>query len=641
MFNRCSELLEQNLDDQAIELLQQEKTKNQESLYCLISMNNYHLFNRAICLGSGNVIAFILSAYEFHCDLISHNDFKLFKTLIEDKRYNDLSLILRHINEDCRNMLFDKFGDFIMSLCHVQSNLIQYYQENEPFSYCQRVDIIKAVIPVACNKPKQQWLMYYLQHNPWDILDLLTFLKIAIRFGNIEVVKIIETHHEKIIEKLLLPENSNMLVDAGRHQKIFSYLLSKIVGCEQQLQDIFLAHDYAWLHAIVETSNSAFILSTVLGFFQTPNSRTLAITSRDNRLYDFAYLKNNRDIMEILLSEPHTYQYALQNFKSPKCDDKIPALQHLRHLLFEAHIRYGQGEISKAEVKSLLSSFSVDQKRYYFKLSIEQRNASLLNELYLSIQMESSLIIMESLKQEIMQLKQLYLVKFLMGWNQQLILKLLTPDLSLFFEHSISNNLSPVLTFLHDNFLNQFQDYFKHLTNWLNVVSHFSVDIFQQLVDFIHPQDIETVLKQDNYELFNCVYEKTLNQMAKWNSLKMLEILMTKFPHLRVEMVTSRQCISAGIQARNSVAVRTLLYQDKTIFYAVVQQLFESNKKDELFLLIGLITSEKKFFSSLDYKNPVQLKPKHRDDFISLCKKFKRPREDNLQSEAKLTCLSN
>jgi hypothetical protein len=181
----------------------------------------------------------------------------------------------------------------------------------------------------------------------------------------------------------------------------------------------------------------------------------------------------------------------------------------------------------------------------------------------------------------------------------------------------------------------------ENLTNWQNVVSHFSVDVFKLLFEFIPSRDIETVLKKDNYKLFYCVFEKALNQAGRWNNLIMLNKIMEQFPLLRVEMVTSRQCVSAGIQARNSVAVRTLLQQDKTIFYAVVQQLFENNKKDELFLLIGLIISDKKYFSSLDYKNPVQLKPEHRNEFISLCKKFKRPREDNLQSEAKLSCLSN
>lgn len=86
--------------------------------------------------------------------------------------------------------------------------------------------------------------------------------------------------------------------------------------------------------------------------------------------------------------------------------------------------------------------------------------------------------------------------------------------------------------------------------------------------------------------------------MAQCNSLTMLDILMTKFPHLRVEMVTSRQCISAGIRERNPVVVRTLLQQDKTIFYAVVQQLFESNKNDEIKLLIALIVREKSIFQA-------------------------------------------
>ena len=110
MLDHCLSLLNGNFNDLVIEKLELVKSNNQNSFHQLITMNDYQLFNRAMQLGSKSVIAYILSSYGDHLALVSSKAFKIFSTLTEDKRYDILNIIFRHINLDCRNMLFAKFG---------------------------------------------------------------------------------------------------------------------------------------------------------------------------------------------------------------------------------------------------------------------------------------------------------------------------------------------------------------------------------------------------------------------------------------------------------------------------------------------------------------------------------------------------
>jgi hypothetical protein len=640
MFNHCSELLDQGLTDKLIETLQLEKHQNQDLFNQLITMNDYHIFNRAMQLGSKNVIACILLAFDDHQALLSSQNFNIFSTLIDDKRYDILSIILDYINPNCRNVLFVKFGEFQMSLCHVNSGLIQYYRENKeyPFSYSQHVDIIKAAIITSNTKGKLNWLAQNFQQNTWEKSDVLVFLRIAIRFGNIDTVKLIETKDNHIYKELLQHEHSYALVEAGRHQKLFDYLINKLSPYPVELEHIFIADDYALLHEAVKQSNNSNILLRILNLLQTTTSRSLAISSRDNQLYQFAYFRENNELMEVLLSEQATINYAIRNFKCPKYDDTLPSTHHLRRLLIESHICLGQGEISKANVKSLLLTFDVDQKYHYFKLSIQHKNSKLLQPLYSSIRTEASQFLLSELKHEILEYNRLSLVKFLMEWNQHTALNLLEKDLVSYLNCSISNNFTELLIFLHENFPIQFKDFFKNLTNWQKVVSNFSVEVFKLLFKFMDVKDIEPILKQDNHILFCMILEKGLTQVNQWNSLVMLTKIIAEFPQLFPEMVTSRECVSAAIQARNAVAVRTLLNQDKTIFFKVIAQMFQHGKKEEIILLISLIQSDKHYWKKLDSTNPALLESKYHHEYKNICNQFsrKRPREHDLQSAPNL-----
>ena len=340
MLEQCLSLLNENSNDMVLEKLELVKSKNQDSFNQLIIMNDCQLFNRAMQLGSKSVIAYILSSYDDHQALVSSKDFTIFSTLTEDKRYDILNIIFRHINLDCRNMLFAKFGEFQMSLWCVQAGIIQFYREAQHFSYSQILDIIKAAITVGNSNTKTylSWLTLNFDRHTWTETDLLDCLRIAIRVGNFEAVKLIETKQYNICCELLQAEHSFAFVEAGRHQNLLSYLLNRLSKYSDQLEHIFMANEYAWLHEVVKISNHSNILSMVLGIFQDPTSRTLAITSRDNALYDFAYLKENSDLMEVLLAEKTIFDYALTHFKCPKYEGTLPPTSHLKHLLLESHI---------------------------------------------------------------------------------------------------------------------------------------------------------------------------------------------------------------------------------------------------------------------------------------------------------------
>lgn len=635
MYNHCLELLEQNLDVRVIETLQLVKFESQELFKQLITMNHYYIFNRAMQLGSKSVLEFILSQYYDHQALISASQFKIFSTLIDDKRYDILHIILSNIDLDCRNMLVAKFGEYPISLCYAKTGLFEIYSQAQSFTYDQHLNILKAAITVTNTKTKLNWLNLHFSGKTWSKADLFDCLRIAIRHGNFDAVKFIEIKNNDILKDLLLPEHSYAFVEASRHQKLFNYLLNKLSQDLDQLENVFTANDYAWLHAAVRNTNSSIILSKILKTFQDSDSRTLAITSRNNELYDLACMQKNNDLLEILLSEKTIFEYAIKHFKCPIYDDTLPSTYHLRRFLMETHIYYGH--LSKENFNFLASSFNVAQKLKFFYLSIQQKNYQVLTELYSYIQIEASQILFSKIKKEIEESKSLSLVNFLTKRSHQIVLDIFVKELPLFFNFSVEENCTALLKFLHQNFPIQFQDFFKNLTNWQNIVSHFSVEVFELLFKFMDVKDIQPILQQNNYELFYAVLEKGLATTNQWNNFIMLNKLMTEFPGLRVDMVTSRDCISTAIQARDAVAVRNLLQQDKTIFFAVIQQLFENNKKDEIYLLLSLIRSDKKFFSILDYKKPVQLKPQYQDEFISICKALRKHlRIDDIQSPPKL-----
>jgi len=626
MLDHCLSLLNENSNELVIEKLELVKSKNQDSFHQLITMNDYQLFNRAMQLGSKSVITYILSSYGDHQALVSSKDFTIFSTLTEDKRYDILNIIFRHINLDCRNMLFAKFGEFQMSLWCVQAGYIKFYREAQHFSYFEFLEIIKAAITGGNTKTYLSWLTLNFGRHTWAETDLLDCLRIAIRVGNFEAVKLIETKKNDICCELLLPEHSFAFVEAGRHQNLFSYLLNRLSNYTDQLEHIFMANEYAWLHEVVKISNRSDILSMVLGIFQDPTSRTLAITSRDNALYDFAYLKENSDLMEVLLAEKTIFDYALTHYKCPKYEDTLPPTSHLKHLLLESHICLGHGEISKANITSLLSFLNLEQKCNYFKLALEHKHSLVLHELYSSIQTDASQILFSEIKKEIAESRSLPLIKFLMEWREQTVLDILGCDLPAFFNHSISKNRTDLLRFLNQKFPEQFKDFFKDLTHWQEVVSHFSLDVFELLFTIMGAENIEPVLKQNNYTLFFSILEKGLATKNQFGNLTMLNKIMDKFPHLRLEMVTSKHCVSAALKAEDPVAVRTLLYLDNTIFFAVIQQLFQSHKIDEVKLLLGLIQSDRHHYSELNSKNPKLLDPQYHDEYREICKNSSRKR---------------
>ena len=269
---------------------------------------------------------------------------------------------------------------------------------------------------------------------------------------------------------------------------------------------------------------------------------------------------------------------------------------------------------------------NLEQKRNYFKLALEHKHSFVLHELYSTIQTDASQILFSEIKKEIAECRGLPLIKFLMEWSQKTVLDMLESDLPAFFNFSISQNWTDLLRFLHQNFPNQFQDFFKDLTHWQEVVSHFSLDVFELLFKFMDAKDIETVLKQNNYMLFFSILEKGLAAKKQFGNLTMLNKIMDKFPLLRLEMVTSKHCVSAALKAEDPVAVRTLLCQDKTIFFAVIQQLFQSHKIDEVKLLLGLIQSDRHHYSELNSKNPKLLDPQYHDEYKEICKNFSRKR---------------
>ena len=604
MFGECLGFLNEGNDDKLIRTLELEKSKDQDLFNKLITQNDYEIFNRALHLGSKSVTNYILLAYTNHQALISSKEFKIFSDLIADKRYDMLNVLFRHINSDCIDMLFDKFGEFQMSLWCIQTGIIQFYRERQSFSYSQFSEIIKAAIKENSNT---KWLyLNFRRHNhQWADTDLLDCLKIAIRVGNLDIVKLIEAVKFNIFPELLQPEHSYAFVEASRHVNLFYYLLKQLSHDSEKLKFVFSANEYAWLHAVVEASNNSHILSGVLSFFDNPPSKSLAISSRDHALYDFAYLKENTDMMEVLLADETVFEYAMKYFKYPKYDEILIKTPHLKRLMVECEICLGHGQISKTDLKNLLQPLSLDKKREYLKLAIQQKHITVIELLYLSIQYDASQILCSEIKKEIAACRSLSLTSFLMQWNQKTVLEMLEKDLHTFFNFSISKNWTHLLVFLHQHFRIQFQEFFKDLTYWQKIVANFSVDVFEWLFTIMNIEDIEQILKQDNYRLFYAILEKSLAEKHLYNHLSMLNKVMSKFPLLRLEMVTSNQCVSLAIQARDAVTVRTLLSQDKTIFFAVIQQLFELDKKNEIFLLLGLVHAEsycrKPVHLNLDY----------------------------------------
>jgi hypothetical protein len=625
MFGECLVLLNAGVQDAVINKLALLKTQNQNKFNRLITQNDYELFNRAMHLGSQNVMAYILSAYDDHLALVSSKQFKILSSLIDDQRFDILNLLFCHINSDCRDMLFTKFGEFQMSLCCVQANRMEFYRESQAFSYSQFSEIIKAAIKTNSNT---RWLKLYFRRpgHSWTDADLLDCLRIAIRVGNIDAVKLIETLKSNICHELLRPEHTYAFVEAARHPNIFYHLTNQVFP--YYLEQVFSANEYAWLHEAVAVSNNSDILSTVLGFFNAPSSRTLAITSGDNALYKIAYYKENRDMMEVLLADQTIFKYAMKDYKIPKYEDTLPTTPHLKRLLLESYICCGKREISEPNLKTLVQSFSLEEKREYFKLALEHRHIDAMNLLYASIQKDASEILFSQIKQEILACRRLSLIKFLMQWSQNTVLDLLKSELPEFFNFSISKNWTELLEFLNQNFPSQFQDTFKDFNYWQKVVANFSVDVFKLLFNIMAIGDIELILRQDNYRLFYCILEKSLATTNQWNYLNMLDKVMSEFPLLRREMVTSNPCVSIAIQARNAVAVRNLLHDDKTIFFAVVRQLFQLAKKDEICLLLDL------FHSDSYCRDLAQIDPQYRDEYKMMLNKFskfsrKRPKYDD------------